>query len=158
MNKKKIIKITAILILVGALIGGGIVYYLFNMPHRNIAASKTDVVISANEVVKEFLDNPASANDKYLDEEGESKILEISGIISAINKDFDGNAEVILKSNESKAGVCCTFTAETNATTNNLTVGQTISIKGVIRSGASFDADLDMYENVIVEKCSLSNK
>ena len=158
MKKKKIIKIAAIIILVGGVIGGSIVYYLFNMPHRNISASKTDIVINADNLVEEFLTNTTSANDKYLDEEGESKILEVSGIISAIDKDFNGDVEIILKSNESKAGVSCTFTPETNASTSNLKVGQATSIKGVIRSGASFDADLDMYENVIVEKCSLSNK
>ncbi len=158
MNKKKIIKIAGIIILIGFLIGGGVVYYLFNMPHRNITAAKTDIVISADMVVNEFLTNPTSANDKYLDEEGESKILEVNGIISSINKDFNGNTEIVLKSNESKAGVSCTFTAETNSSTVNLTIEQPVSIKGVIRSGASFDADLEMYENVIMEKCSIANK
>ncbi len=158
MNKKKVIKIAGIIILIGLLIGGGVIYYLFNMPHRNITTAKTDMVISADKVVKEFLTNPTSANDNYLDEEGESKILEVNGIISSINEDFNGNAEIILKSGESKAGVSCTFTTETNSSTVNLTVGQSVSIKGVIRSGASFDADLEMYENVIMEKCSIANK
>jgi hypothetical protein len=31
-------------------------------------------------------------------------------------------------------------------------IGETITVKGVIRSGASFDEDLELYENVILEK------
>lgn len=43
--------------------------------------------------------------------------------------------------------------------TSNLKTGDKITIKGVIRSGASFDSDLDMYENVIIEKSDIvSNK
>ncbi len=30
-----------------------------------------------------------------------------------------------------------------------------IKVKGVIRSGANYDADLEMYEHVIMEKCDL---
>jgi len=59
---------------------------------------------------------------------------------------------VLLKSATNNAGVSATFTKETNAHTDNIKVGDKITIKGVIRSGASFDPDLDMYENVIIEK------
>jgi hypothetical protein len=34
-------------------------------------------------------------------------------------------------------------------------VGQAITVKGVIRSGASYDEDLEMYENVILEKSDI---
>jgi hypothetical protein len=44
-----------------------------------------------------------------------------------------------------------------NDPSNNeeLKIGTKVSIKGVIRSGAGYDEDLDMYEDVILEKCDL---
>jgi len=155
MKRKKIIKIALLVIGLLVVIGGSIVYYMFNMPHRDVQASGTDFTLSSTQIVGEYLSNPEKANEKYLDKEGESKIIEISGIINKISEDFNGNKVVLLKSQSDSAGVSCTFSRETNANASNLKIGDEIIIKGVIRSGASFDPDLDMYEDVIMEKCDL---
>jgi hypothetical protein len=36
-----------------------------------------------------------------------------------------------------------------------LALGEEITVKGVIRSGAEYDEDLEMYEDVIMAKCDL---
>ena len=56
---------------------------------------------------------------------------------------------------DEKMGVSCTFTLETNAQTSNLAQGSNIRVKGVLRSGAEYDEDLVLTENVILEKCSI---
>jgi len=158
-TKKKIIKIALIVIGFGILIGGSVGYYMFNKPARNVQNTKTDFSYNASKIVNEYLTDTQKANDKYLDEAGNSKVLEISGVVSKISKDFNGQKVILLKSATDKAGVSCTFTPETNANTQNVKIGDQITIKGVIRSGASFDEDLDMYENVIIEKSDIvSNK
>jgi len=48
--------------------------------------------------------------------------------------------------------VKATFTAETSANAANLEVGQKVTLKGVIRSGAAYDQDLEMYEHVLLDK------
>lgn len=154
-EKKKILKIVAILLLAGLLMGGGTVLYMFNMPHRNVQSTSTDFNLTASQLVAEYLENSASANEKYLSDDGDSKILEIKGTVSKINEDFNGQKVVLLQENSDKAGVSCTFTHETNNSVSNIKIGETITIKGVIRSGASFDPDLEMYENVVVEKSDL---
>lgn len=155
MNKKKFIKIALILLVSGVVIGGSVVLYLFNMPHRDVQSAKTDLTITVDGLVNEYLADATTANNKYLDEEGESKILEISGTVFSIGEDFNGNAEVLLKSTDGKAGVNCTFTKETSSKISNITVGDNITVKGVIQSGASYDEDLEMYENVIMDKCDI---
>lgn len=135
--------------------GSGVVYYLFNMPHRNIQESKTDFSVLATEVVNEYLANAEMANDKYLQEEGDSKILAVTGKIFAMSEDQNNQKVILLKDPSEKAGVSCTFTEATNMHAKDLQIGQTITLKGVIRSGAGFDKDLDMYENVILEKCDV---
>ena len=155
MNKKKIIKIGLILLISGVVIGGSVVLYMFNMPHRDVQSAKTDLTITVDGLVNEYLADATTANNKYLDEEGESKILEITGIVASIGEDFNGNTEILLKSADAKAGVSCAFTTETNAKAKNIKIGDNITVKGVIQSGASYDEDLEMYENVIMDKCDI---
>ncbi len=157
MARKKIIRIVFLVLGLGILIAGGTVYYMFNMPHRDVTSSKTDYQLQASEIVEEYLKDPVKANEKYLDTKGESKILEITGVIASISTDFNDQKVILLKGENANAGVTCTFTKETNSSVANLKEGQHISVKGVIRSGASYDEDLEMYENVILDKCSLTN-
>jgi len=152
---KKRLKIIALLALTGIVIAAGVIIYLFNMPHRDVQAAAADYSINAEEIVTEYLKDALVANEKYLDAEGESKILAVNGVISEITEDYNGDKVVLLKSNNMQAGVSCTFTPETNVQTANLIVGDQVIIKGVIRSGASYDEDLEMYEHVIMEKSSI---
>lgn len=153
MIKVKTIKIIGISFLILSILAGGVVYYLFHMPHRNIQGAKVDFTINASDIVIEYLENQQLANQKYLDSEGDSKILNVTGIVSEISEDFNSNKVVLLKSPGDSAGVSCTFSPETNLHVNSSYLGKVITIKGVIRSGATFDSDLNLYENVIMEKC-----
>lgn len=153
--KKKIIKWSLILLVSGLVIGGGIVFYLFNMPHRDVQASVADYAITSTQLVQEYLDNAQFANNKYLQEEGQSKILEVSGTVASIDEDMNQQKVVLLKNTDSKAGVSCTFTAVTNVHAEKLKAGDQTKIKGVIRSGAGYDEDLELYEDVIMEKCDV---
>ena len=156
-KKRKIIKIGITLLLAGLLIGGGTVIYMFNMPHRNVQSASTDFNLSASQIITEFLDNPSDANEKYLADDGDSKILEITGIVKKISDDFKGQKVVLLQSDSDKAGVSCSFTLETSINVSEVQIGQSVTIKGVIRAGATYDEDLEMYENVILEKGDLVN-
>src|SRR5690554_7571452 len=121
------------------------------MPHRDVQATKTDYILRASDLVNEYLSDPNAANIKYLDAEGESKIIEVEGTISDLSEDFNGNVVVLLKETQDPAGVSCTFYKESNAQAQTLKVGDLVKIKGVIRAGASYDEDLEMYEHVILE-------
>lgn len=153
--KKKLFKIAAITALAGLIIGGGAMLYMFNMPHRDIQSAKVDYSLTSTQIVSEYLSDKDAANEKYLAADGDSKILEVTGIISKISVDFNNQKVVLLKGNEDKAGVRAVFTAETNQNASNLKVGETTTVKGVIRSGASYDDDLELYENVILEKSDI---
>lgn len=154
---KKRIKVILFIFLIMGLIGGGYVFYLWNMPHLDVQAQKVDYSISADQLVNEYLSNEKSANAKYLGENGESKIIVISGTISKIDTDMNNQKVILLKDDTAKAGVNCTFMASTNNNTSALKAGDKVKIKGIIRSGASYDADMEIYENVVLEKCDISN-
>jgi hypothetical protein len=152
MKKKKIIKIVLGVGAVGLIAALLIAIYMFNKPHRNVQEAGVDFRSSATELVAEYLNDYQASNQKYLDDEGNSKIMAVTGTVHSITKDMNNQWVVLLKSEGDKAGVSCTFSAATNDSADKLTVGQTVTIKGVIRSGAGYDADLDLYEDVIIEK------
>ena len=99
-----------------------------------------------------------AANAKYLNEEGESAVLAVTGKVSSITTDQINQKVILLKGADAHAGVSCTFTEETNNQASNVKIGQSLTIKGVIRSGAGYDEDLELYEDVILEKCTIVKK
>ncbi|MFC2115969.1 hypothetical protein ACFLTU_05810 [Bacteroidota bacterium] len=155
MKKRKLIRIAAIIAVSGALIGGGTALYIFNMPHRDVIAAKANYSLTSSQITSEYLENTLLADDKYLAEDGNSKILEISGTVSRISENFNADKVVLLKEEGDKAGVSATFTAETNHKVSDIKIGESITVKGVIRSGAAYDKDLELFENVILEKSDL---
>jgi flagellar basal body-associated protein FliL len=155
MKKSKIIRIALISALAVAVIAGSIILYMVKQPHRDVQAAKTDYQIEASALVNEYLTSTNKANEKYLDEEGESKILEITGSVADISKNADGSTVVLLKESQAKAGVKCFFNLENSAEATQLQIGQNVKIKGAIISGAAFDEDLDMYEHAVLDKSKI---
>ncbi|HET6243138.1 MAG: hypothetical protein H0V01_10580 [Bacteroidetes bacterium] len=155
MTIRKTVKASLLILSALVFIAGGIAYYFYNLPHRDVHSAQADYSYDAGELVNEYLSDPIKANEKYLDGEGESKILQVSGPVVSISEDFKNQKVIRLKPENGKAGVSCTFTEETNDEALAILVGQTITVKGVIRIGAAYDEDLERYEDVILEKCSL---
>ena len=149
--KKRIVKTGLIAGSVLAIAGIVVVLYMFNMPHRNVTKAKTDYSLSATQLVQEYLTNQEAANEKYLSADGNSKILVITGTIADISEDFGGNRVILLKEDGDNAGVNCTM--DPSSETGNLLPGQQITVKGVIRAGAGYNSDMEMYINAILEKC-----
>ena len=152
MSKKKVIKKVLLVVLVLVIVGGAYGAWLYFQPHRDVQSTETDYALKASDIVNEYLENKAAENDKYIYADGEYKVLEIEGQVYDIREDFNGNTVILLKSDTAKAGVKASFTEETSSEAKQVNKGSTITIKGVIRSGANYDEDLEMYEHVIVEK------
>ena len=155
MKKRKVFRIIAIIGIAGLLAGGGIGLYMFNKPHRDVQSARADYMLSSSQIVAEYLADNQAANLKYLAADGNSKILEISGEVNKISENFKGQKVVLLNGVQDRAGVSAIFTADTNDNLKGIMPGQAITVKGVIRSGASYDEDLEMYENVILEKSDI---
>lgn len=152
-SKKIVLGLVIVIIIAGLIMAS-----MFFKPKRNVQNTEADFRYQASEIVEEYLADSEKANSKYLDEEGNSKVLEIVGVVAEISEDYNNQKVILLKSATDKAGVSCTFTQDTNSHTLNVKIGDKITVKGVIRSGSAFDADLDMYENVILEKCDIISK
>ncbi len=145
---KKSVKILLIVVVFGILSVGGTILYMFNMPHRDVQGETAKYTIEANKFVNEFMDNSEASNAKYLD-----NVVVVSGTVAEISEDQLKQKVILLKTD--KAGVNCTFTAETNVNANKLSAGDKVKIKGIVRMGASYDEDLEEAEFAILEKCNI---
>ena len=138
-----------------AIISIGVAFYIYNKPHRDVQSTKVDFTLSSQSLVDEFIKDQETAIGKYLTEDGESKIVKVNGPIFSISKDMNNQQVLVLKTKEEESGVSCTFMESTNGNTTALKKGDVVSIKGVIRSGAEHDLDLELYEDAILEKCDI---
>lgn len=154
MKKSKTKKVILIILIVGILAA---IYpmYLFFMPHRDVQKTEAFATLSSKQLVDEYLKDNAAANAKYLENDGNSKVLIIEGVISSISADQNNQTVVLLKDANENAGVNCTFLKDADGRIKNLKVGDTIKVKGFITLGASYDEDLEMYEDVIMQDCDI---
>ena len=153
--KRKIIRYSILTVGLVIVIGGSYAAYLWFMPHRDVQAAPVDYNITTTELLKDYLESPEKANNKYLQEEGDSKILAVTGTVAEITEDMEGNKVVLLREQGDDLGVMCYFLKETSKNTSSLTIGKKTTIKGVIRSGAEYDEDLDLYEDAVMQDCDI---
>lgn len=152
-KKKKIIKIIAGLVVLGIVSVIIIVAVIFLTPHRDVKNAPTDFVVDAQTLVDEYLADANAANQKYLSEDGDSKIFEVSGRVDEIMKNMKEETVILLKPEGKELGVQCTFTL--NEDLSVVKIGDNIKVKGKIEQGASYDEDLEIGEDVIIGECSL---
>ncbi len=146
-------KIIIGILLLGVL-GGTYGLYLYFMPHRDVQSVDAFATISAQDLVNEYLRDNAAANAKYLADDGDSKVIIVTGSVSTKEKDQKNQWVIVLKDENQPVGVSCTFMMNTNKNAENLKVGQKVKIKGVLRSGVDEDSEM-LGEDVIIENCDV---
>ena len=77
--------------------------YLWNKPHKK-AEDAQSVSITANALAKEYGMNEKAADAKYL-----NKAIQISGIISEVDKNQDGGVMIVLQTEDAVAGIQCSL-------------------------------------------------
>lgn len=123
MNLKKILKVAAVL----AVIGGAVLAYQWNKPHRDMVGEKASLEISASQLVTEYLADEEKANASYLD-----KVIAVKGVISEASSE-----KIILKSGIFISG---------DFSKSEVKVGQEVTVKGRITA----------YDEIL-EEVSLDN-
>jgi cytochrome c-type biogenesis protein CcmE len=137
---KRWLKILLILIGIGIVAGGIIVYKIYTKPHRDVTKEE-GVQLSAQSLYDAFKTNEAEANTKYLD-----KAIQLTGEVGAVSKNQDGNTIVDFKTNDPLVVINCTFKTDPGT----LQPGQTISFKGIC-TGYIPDANVVINEGVLVK-------
>jgi len=126
MNIKKILKVAAVL----AVIGGAVVVYQWNKPHRDMVGEKASLEISASELVTEYSQDEEKANAAYID-----KVIAVKGVVA------EADAEHI----KLNAGVSVSGDFSSSTAKN----GDEVTVKGRI---TGYD---ELFEEVSLDNGSL---
>ena len=123
-----------LLIVLGVLLLGGIVYFLrvWYMPHRDVK-TETAVTIAANDLLKAFVAN--EREPKYLD-----KAVQVSGVVMETKTNQDGKTVCLIKTDDPFSVINCTF--KDNIA---LSAGQQVTITGIC-TGYLSGADVVMID------------
>ena len=113
-----------LILLAIAIIGGCIVFYLYNKPHRTAEDEKPSATLTAGELYGAFQAGEAEANKKYL-----KKVVQVSGVVEGITTDNKGATVINLSTASEDAGiVSATFPADKKPTVE---LGGNIALKGI---------------------------
>jgi len=107
-------------ILIG-LVVSGVIYMMYNKPHRNPESEKS-TPISAIDLFRSFEEDEPLANKLYLD-----KVLEITGKVSEITANQNMTPIIVLETENLVFGVRCTMDhAEVT-----VQAGEVVTLKGI---------------------------
>ena len=155
MKKNPLLRKAIFVVLASIMIAVSIAAYLFFKPHRNVQATETFAELSVKELTGEFTANEASANAKYLANDGNSKVLIIKGRVNKITVNQNDEKVIELKDSSAKVGVSASFTKSPDPSLDQVQKGDIVKIKGAITAGNAYDSSLDLYNNAILIQCKL---
>ncbi len=136
--KKIIIFLIAATIIIGAAIFG---LSLYNQPHREASDEDAVASVTATELYEAYSSNEQKSNELYLD-----KVLEVQGIIAAVNKEANDGLSVQLETSSDMGLVVCMLSPEQKL--SKLDKGSEVKIKGIC-TGFTLD--------VVLVRCSIIN-
>jgi len=139
---KKGLKIFLIVALAGLVVGLSTVYYVFNMPHRDVENEAPAFTIEANILFDEYNTDEDATNLKYGDQ-----VLQVSGDIAELS--IDGY-QVSITLNDEMEGINCSLDSvaidQNKELINQLKIGDNITLKGKCDG-------FDMIMGVVLTRC-----
>jgi hypothetical protein len=149
--KKRTIRIGLSIMLIGLLIAAIVVIYMFNKPHLDIATEKSEFSLSAAQLYNEFKTNESSANKKYLDK-ANGRVIQVSGIVSEINKGEHGGLTLSINEQSMKeGGISCSMDSTYIERASKLKVGDKVVLKGECTGYIELTSEVDLNKCVIIE-------
>ena len=131
--KKKInpwVKKTLLGIFAVALLGVGVIWYIFSEKFSDINEVKADYTVNALDMIHEFEKNDSVANKKYTE-----KIIVVNGTVSGIEA-ADTTINIKMAEPVSGSYIIFAFQQQHSAEAKTINKGDVISIKGSCSGGA----------------------
>src|SRR5665647_3595489 len=99
-KKLKTFRIILWIFLIGIVIGSAGIYYIFNMPRRDISKENAVYTLEAKQLISDFKSDEAAATKKYLDQ-----TISVKGEIKSI-RTLD-NHSMVFSLDDEMGGVSC---------------------------------------------------
>jgi multidrug efflux pump subunit AcrB len=140
MSRRSVLLISILIILaVGGLVG----YKMWNKPFKDPLEGEA-IKVTAVQLFNDFSTNEIAAQKKYVPEKLGNKKVEVTGVISEIGKNNDGETFYTLKTTDEMFGVKCIM--DKGEETANAGTGDTVTVRGFC-DGYNMD--------VIVNRCKI---
>jgi hypothetical protein len=139
---KRLLKIGAVLAVVGVLAAAYVWFFIYNKPHKNYEKAKPEAVLSAADCFNSFVNN----NNDYT-----GKVIQLDGALSNVESQ-DSLVIVVFVFNEGMfgdEGIRCTMLPKYKQDALELNMNDKIDIKGLCTGYNGTD--------VILEHCSIIN-
>lgn len=146
-TKKILLLAVAGIVLIGAVIG----YKMYNKKHFSVASASPAAAMSAIDLHKAFSTDTTVAKNKFIGDEANQKVIQVSGEVSDINKDQLQHVVIKLKTATDGAFINC----EMEGNADGVIAGNKIVLKGIC-SGYLFEADLGIPGDVILTRCIIA--
>ena len=95
----KALKIIGIIVVICAIIGAVVGYFIYNKPHKNYEKAEADFTLTANELYDAFNDNAADAGEMYRD-----KVVQVTGTVDEISELQDSSTALIFGADNAMMG------------------------------------------------------
>ena len=130
-----------------ALAGAGVLWYLFTEKVGDTSKEKAEYTMGAQDLIAEFKKNDSLANKKYAE-----KIIEVSGIVTAVEPaDTTANLKM---ADSTGSSVIFAFQQQHLAEAKMVKVGERVSVKGSCSGGAY--SEILETEYITFKRCALS--
>jgi len=134
---KRILQFGLIALLIGASIG----YYMWNKPHD--AIGKPNIVTTAKEIMSEFDADENQAMKKYVSQDGNPIVVQVSGKIVDVKNDTSG-ITIALDTGDPMNGVSCVLDRFTKQPRTDYKIGEEVKLKGLCTGKLS---------DVVIDRC-----
>ena len=116
-------------------------WYLYNKKPTDVRLLKSEIQITAVDLLAAFKRDETEASKKYID-----KIITVSGKIIQLDTDSSGILTIYLDAGDPLSGIVCAFYPDQSKSIRNLSKGARVSVKGIC-TGILMD--------VVLNKCSM---
>lgn len=141
------IKILLIIIVLGALVGGGVAYYMYNKPHKDVIETTPIATYDATQLVDELARDTASLRLKIADQ-----VIQVNGTVRSVSPDNAGGAVIQMEAgNYGLNDVSLQMDSAYMDGVLTLPVGKEISVKGIY-NGHQYEDALESW-TVYLNRC-----
>jgi hypothetical protein len=146
MSAKKIILFA---ILVTVLAAATIGYKMYNKKHFSVESAAPVAEITAIDLLQIFVADSTLAKNKYIGDESNHKVVQVSGVIKEITKNQLQQIVLKLKTSTDGAFINCEMEGKVGS---NTAAGNNIILKGIC-DGYLYEADFGIPGDVNFKRC-----
>jgi len=136
-------KALLVIVLLMAITGGSIGYYLWNKGARDVK-NATGIIVTSTELYKTFTTDSSAASKKYT-----GKIVSVTGQVLSVTPNQQHQTVVLLKTMDEGAYINCTF----EGPLMTAKAGETITVKGICDGYNAGDPEMGLPGDVVITRC-----